>query len=318
MAAYTLRLDPWSADYDASVQVMTDDEPAGAVRSDVETAAWEAIAPQRPPARPLSFVDGVRRIEHRLVVEQDGRTVFGLLGSFAVGAVVADGAARVARAEVHRAACTGGGRLLPEPFVATLTNGIALEFAPETVPEDTPLAPVQALQTAMRRAEAILAEELAGDGQPVLLDGPLSFLLHQGPVVGFVKRLLRCYLPPRESELLTRLQVGERTPLFLVEDRRYPRYSWYTRLARGRAIQSALAGIVRLETGSAHGLAKARALADGITAALPALASTPRHDPRAPQNLHPIGALESRLRHLMGDTHLVRRAVEARLHREVA
>lgn len=316
--AYTLRLDPWSADYDASVQLLEDDEPASPVRCDVETPVWAALRPQVPPARPLSFVDGVRRIEHRLVVEHDGRTVFGLLGSFAVGAVAANGAARVTRAEIHRVACTGGGLLLPEPFVALLTNGTTLAFAPEATPDDTPHGPVQALQTAMRRAEAVLAEDLAGAGHPVLLDGPLSFLLHEGPVVGFVKRLLRCYLPPREAGLLPRLGVGERTPLFLVDDARHPRYSWYTRLAHGRAIQSVLAGIVRLETGSARGLEAARALADAVTAALPVLASTPRHDPRAPQNLHPIGALEARLRHLMGDTHLVRRAVEARLHEEVA
>jgi hypothetical protein len=170
----------------------------------------------------------------------------------------------------------------------------------------------------MRRAEAILAEELGAAGHPVLLDGPLAFLPHEGPVVGFVKKLLRAYLPVHESALLPALQVGERTPLFLIEDARYPRYSWYTRLARGRAIQSALAGIVRLETGSRRGLPAACALADSVTAALPPLASTPRHDPRAPQNLHPIGGLESRLRHLLGDAHLIRRAVEERLHQEVA
>jgi hypothetical protein len=152
----------------------------------------------------------------------------------------------------------------------------------------------------------------------VLLDGPLSFLPHEGPVVGFVKRLLRPYLPAAEFALLGRLAVGERTPLFLIEDARYPRYSWYTRLAMGRAIQSPLAGIVRLETGSRRGLAAVQAVADAVTVALPPLASSPRHDPRAPQNLHPIGGLESRLRHLLGDPHLLRRAVEARLHQEVA
>ena len=32
-------------------------------------------------------------------------------------------------------------------------------------------------------------------------------------------------------------------------------------------------------------------------------------DPRAPQNLQPVGALESRLRHLLGDPGLAYRAV---------
>jgi hypothetical protein len=284
----------------------------------VETADWLAVRPQLPPASPLAFVDGVRRIEHRLLVADEGRTLFGLLGSFAVGAVLADGEAHVIRAEVHRIASVGGGVLLPEPFTVAFGRGGPLCFTPEAAAENTPSAPLQGLQNAMRRAEAVLAEGLTGAGHPVLLDGPLSFLPHEGPVVGFVKRLVRCYLPAREGALLAPLAVGERTPLFLIEDPRYPRYSWYTRLASGRAIQSPLAGVVRLETGTRRGLDETRDLADAVTAALPALPSTAHHDPRAPQNLHPIGALEARLRHLLGDTHLIRRAVEARLHQEVA
>jgi uncharacterized protein len=319
MVAYSIRLDPWSADYDASIQLPdpADEKPAP-VRCDVESTAWAAIRPLQPPASPLAFVDGVRRIEHRLLVADEGRTLYGLLGSFAVGAVCANGTAHVTRADVHRIACVGGGVLLPEAFVVPFGRGGPLAFAPEAAAENTPTAPLQGLQNAMRRAEAVLAEEMAGPDLPVLLDGPLSYLAHQGPVVGFVKRLVRSYLPVREAALLVPLAVGERTPLFLIEDALYPRYSWYARLARGRAIQSPLAGVVRLETGTRRGLLPTRELADAITAALPALPSTARHDPRAPQNLHPIGGLEARLRHLLGDAHLVRRAVEARLHAEVA
>jgi hypothetical protein len=51
---------------------------------------------------------------------------------------------------------------------------------------------------------------------------------------------------------------------------------------------------------------------------LPRLASDPAHDPRAPQNLHPIGGLEHRLRRRLGDPLLVRRAIEAHLHAQLA
>jgi uncharacterized protein len=319
MVAFSIRLDPWSADYDASIQLPeVTDEPPARVRCDVERPDWAAVRPAAAPLSPLAFVDGVRRIEHRLLIADEGRTLFGLLGSFGVGAVCADGAAHVVRADVHRVACVGGGVLLPEPFVVPVGRCQPLAFAPEAAAENTPTAPVQGLQNAMRRAEAVLAEELAGTGLPVLLDGPLSFLAHEGPVVGFVKRLVRPYLPAREASLLVPLAVGERTPLFLIEDALYPRYSWYARLAWGRAIQSPLAGVVRLETGTRRGLPEALELADAVTATLPLLSSTSYHDPRAPQNLHPIGGLELRLRHLLGDALLIRRAVESRLHREVA
>ena len=47
----------------------------------------------------------------------------------------------------------------------------------------------------------------------------------------------------------------------------------------------------------------------GTAALLPVTGSEPHVDPRAPQNLVPIGALERELRHRMGDPGLVYRAL---------
>jgi len=44
---------------------------------------------------------------------------------------------------------------------------------------------------------------------------------------------------------------------------------------------------------------------------LPPLASVPHKDPRAPQNLVPIGGLERELRHRLGDQHVLYRALRA-------
>ena len=53
------------------------------------------------------------------------------------------------------------------------------------------------------------------------------------------------------------------------------------------------------------------ALADLTARVLPPLASTPHKDPRAPQNLVPIGGLERQLRHRLGDQRLLYRALRA-------
>jgi hypothetical protein len=50
---------------------------------------------------------------------------------------------------------------------------------------------------------------------------------------------------------------------------------------------------------------------------LPRFASDAARDPRAPQNLYPIGGLEAQLKHRLGDPAVVRRAIEAQLHSEV-
>ena len=314
---YTVRLDPWAADYEGGLQLLEleEDVPA-AVDTTVETGDWRPIRP--PPAAALkgiAFVDGVRRIEHRLLVEDEAHTVFGLLGSFAVGATQVDGRARVVHERVERVACVGGGLALSRLEAPVPGGKQTITFDPHTTPENTPVAPVQCLQNTMRRREAELAEALAAEGGVVFLDGPLTFVAESvRPVVGFVKRLLKPYLPPAPAAILRQLAPGERTPLFLIQAQT-PRYSWYVRLASGRPIDSTLAGIVRLETSGALGLGATRDLADACARELPRFASSPERDPRAPQNLYPIGGLETALRHLLGDHLVVRRAIESRLHR---
>ena len=316
---YSLRLDPWGAEYEGSIQVVDEDE-AVPVDIRVEQAGWCAIRPSpAPPPRRIAFVDGVRRVEHRLLIAHEDRTVFGLLGSFGVGAVLVDGRARVGHEAIGRVAVAGGGLVL-DAFRAPVNGRGSLLFEPRSEPENTPVAPVEGLQKAMRREEASLAERLSAEAEVevVFLDGPLTFLTAaRGKVVGFVKRLLRSYLDPSAHALLPRLEVGERTPLFLVPGKE-PRYSWYVRIARGRAIESALTGVVRLEARAVLGLAESKALADLSAREMPRFASTATHDPRAPQNLFPIGGLEARLKHLLGDPAVVRRAIEAQLHSEVA
>jgi len=55
------------------------------------------------------------------------------------------------------------------------------------------------------------------------------------------------------------------------------------------------------------------ALADVTAQVLPRLASAPHKDPRAPQNLVPIGGLERQLRHRLGDAALLYRALRGAL-----
>jgi uncharacterized protein len=316
-----MRLDPWPADYESALQLPSAAEaPPPAVDTTVETTAFLARRPE-PAARAerLLFVDGVRRVEQRLLIDGPRGTVFGLLGSLAVGAVETAAMARVVSARVRRVICSGDGMLL-DPFEGVLRHGPArLCFDPVAAAENTPMAPLAALQNEMRREEGLLAIELAASGAPVLLDGPLSFVSPAaGAVLGIVKRLQQIYLPAREAALLPALEVGERTPLFLIAHARHPRYSCYLRLARGRAIDAALAGLIRIEADTTLGLDETVRLADLAARELPRFASDAAHDPRAPQNLYPVGGLEVRLRHLMGDAFVIRRAIERYMARELA
>ena len=114
-------------------------------------------------------------------------------------------------------ACLGGGVALSRLEAPVPGGKQTIAFDPHTTPENTPVAPVQCLQNTMRRREAELAETLAKGGGLVFLDGPLTFVAESvRPVVGFVKRLLKPYLPPAQAAVMRQLAAGERTPLFLI------------------------------------------------------------------------------------------------------
>jgi hypothetical protein len=95
------------------------------------------------------------------------------------------------------------------------------------------------------------------------------------------------------------------------------RYAWYLRLVPLRVPWHDHAGVVRCEVPAGIGIDAAVRLADTVTALLPGFAGRPT-DPRAPQNLAPVGGLETWLRHRMGHPGIVRRAVLEWLSKEAA
>ena len=304
---FTLRVDPWAPEYDASLQLVeTEEEEAVPVDTSVEREAWGPVDPAPGPTPPLSIVDGVRRVELRVVSDSDDQIRFGLFGSAAVGAARLDTRAEIAEVQVRRFLVMGGGLLSGDRTIAA--TGGPLEFTGISVAENTSMAPLAGLQEQMRLSEAALADHLARrPGELVIVDGPLQPLRPPTAlIVGYVKRMQRGYLGPAEAPLLARLRAGQRTPVFAILDR-HPRYSWYVRLAPAAPFAHGFAGVARLEISQTTGLGEAIRVADLSARVLPRLASTPDRDPRAPQNLVPVGALEHHLRHRLGDPAWIRR-----------
>lgn len=324
----TIRLDPWRPDYGADVEPAPGvDEPTAAVDPDVETSDWSRPLVPEPPADselpeplrssgPLFFVDGVRRTDARLLVEEGERRAWGIAASYAVGAVASvGGRAVVERALVDRVLVVGGG--VAAPPVRLRIGWDELRYRPISVAGDDPAALELGVQHEMRQAEGSLAASLAGRGL-VVADGPLTYPLPaDATVVGVAKRMVRTYLGAPYAALLPRLEPGARSPLFAFGNQLLDRYAWYIRLVPLRPTWHELAGLVRCEVRSGRGLAVARAIADRVALELPRYAGRPGLDPRAPQNLAPIGALEADLRRRLGDGGLVRRALESELARAV-
>lgn len=318
-----LRLDPWATEYGSALQLDDEEDDAALPNVDCSVelacAEWRPIVPE--PSRrpePIAFVDGVQRLDARVTLEQEGETVFGALASVAVGAVRADTASAtlVEPLEVHRTLALAGPAAV-EP-IQVPCGSASLQFAPSFPPPGTD-SWRDAIDRLRRDLELRVGQRLA-DAAPalVVLDGRLRLRpAPSTPVVGYTKTLHRQYLSGDCRVVLPQLRARERCPLFRI-DEEVPLFSWYLRLSEPRAIDHSLAGIVRLETVAAIGRDQAIQLANQTTQYLPDFASPPERDPRAPQNLLPIGGLEAQLRHAMGDPTWVRRAIEQYLYREAA
>ena len=67
--------------------------------------------------------------------------------------------------------------------------------------------------------------------------------------------------------------------------------------------------MVRCEVSGDQAVEQAVQMADFSASTLPRFVSEPHKDPRAPQNLYPIAALERELRRRLGDARFVERAL---------
>lgn len=331
-APMVIRLLPWQPDYGPSMSFDIESEPSPIEPIDIriEHTVWAPITPAPLPYVPVQIVDGVRRTEaHTLEDIDDDTTLFGLFGSYAVGAVHCDigptrnshmikDSIRVERRYLHASD--------PTPNQVITSSATTVTFKSHKVKDATNSnALIGALTRAMLDDEAKLAEELSqNESVLTLLDGPLRSVRSPGRrIVGYVKRIQQWYIDAPERELLPTLQPGERTPLFLIppgtgleSGQLKGRYSWFVRLRQLNRVYHPLSGVMRLEASGTLSLEEATMLADATAQLLPRLSSAPGKDPRAPHNLVPVGALETMLTHRLGDRIWVQRLLTKYLDRE--
>ncbi len=322
-----ITLDPWGGDYGSQIttpQAVDADHPSAQVTGrQVEDGPWQprTPTPEQMPKR-TAVIDGVMRVDAPAVLGDEETRFLALFGSYAAGAVVIDRRVEIIEEQLDRLFIVGGGQSGHDVLVAAGTGGkIPLRYRRMSVSDLTPDSLRESLMTAMRRTENDLARKLSGEERLVLADGNLTFLGDSSSVVGVIKTIQRMYLAPPQAKILERLQPGERTPLFEFSgsSRRkgFEVFTCYLRLMNPRPIEHPFTGLARLEVKAGLGIQKATALLDQAARVVSTLASRAPKDPRAPQNLIPIGGLERRLRHRLGDPRLVRRCIEKALLNQV-
>lgn len=292
-------VDTWAPEYgtpsDGEAGESTAKVDAGV---ELPASEWRSLAPGVDARADVVFVDGVRRVDANLWIEQAGGVpVLGLCATYAAGVVRCNGQADTVAAVVERGLFTSAEGATD---IDTRHGVYRVKATAGTTPPDLWLG----IQQRMGELEGRVAVAQRDRGL-VVVDGPLSH--HQGisGAVGYVKTHHVHYLPPDLREVMLRLPAGRRTPVFLVSGVR-SFYSWYLRLA---VAPGPLGGLVRCEVSADRPPAEAAHIADRITGLLPRFASQEHKDPRAPQNLYPIGGLERTLRRRLGDQRLLFRAL---------
>lgn len=301
-----LRLEAWNPDYALPQVGLDDSSGVEGVITDLEPP-WQPLEPPAQEWGVLYFVDGRQRIDAVVANEYGQRA---LLVTLAAGALVRDdagirpaGEPRIERVLLH----VEGHEFEPVEISPFCYRPVALKG----ISDLRMLA--GRVNEQMRALEARLAQEL--EGGLVVLDGPIFVapgLTPREGVIGYAKTMWQRYLPPTEEHILSRLAPAQRTPIFRIpQNARRPLelFSWYMRLPLNPAAPfHSGAALLRVET-PAGDLEQARNLADLSVGLLCGLASSPSRDPRAPQNLIPVGGLELWLGRYMGQAEVVRRRI---------
>lgn len=286
-------VEAWDSDYGAPTDAELDDASDN-VDASVETRPedWKPLLPAAEPVPDVLFVDGVRRVDATLWIDQPPDfPAFALAATYAAGAVHCNGAAEIEVAEVERGLFTSASAA----DIPTATGVYEVKATKGTTSKELSVG----IQQRMGDLEAAVARQ-AGGGEVMIVDGPLPHARDIEHAVGFIKTHKVQYLPLELRSVLTSMPAGYRTPLFLTSTS-WSRFSWYLRLANHAGPAG---GLVRCEVNADMASAKAARLASKVSATLPRYASARHKDPRAPQNLYPIGGLERELRRRLGDRRL--------------
>lgn len=317
-------VDGWDPGYGTSSE-MDDDlgESSADVTTDIERPEnqWAAIDPPREVRAPgaVLFVDGVRRIEARIWIDnlsESGPATdasAALCASYAAGTVCCCSAgAHLLTAEPRR------GLFTIAPHAVDIRTWAGIYAVTQATPDPAQSLAV-ALSAALQRklaelevltaaaARTSLPEHGIADGDDLLvIDGPLRGRQHLPRALGYIKSHRSSYLPVDLHRMVGTLTAGQRTPVFKMGTS-WERHSWYLRLPCLPA--SPWAGVVRLECNADLDAAQAIELANLTQAMLPRFGSVEYKDARAPNNLYPIAGLERELRRRLGDARVLYRSL---------
>lgn len=337
-----IRPDYWQSVYTGSTEVtLTEQKRSYEVMSTTECRDLDHWTAVRVPATAfaevetvrLAFVDGVRRIDMHGIV--DGNPpYYGVFGSVAAGCMLMHGS------QVHDVAQALHDETVRHYFVTnspepdTLTVRLASDAScPFDITYDICSTPGrdpadfgQELNNLMQELEHDVAQKQVDrlDVQAVITDGPIPYehrlAAGTGKLAGIIKNVQEAYLPGAQFATVLSLRAAERTPIFEIryaDSSGSSKMSFFLRLRAITPFASQMSNLVRIEL-PVMGLTEAVHLANLASAIAVHYSSNLWGDTRAPQNMYPVGALETALKNRLGDQRFLRSVIMRTLARDEA
>jgi hypothetical protein len=314
MTAASFSVDPWDPSYGMAYgeemggESLQESSAELALDLELPPDQWRPLTadPELPVPGTILFLDGVRRIDARVWVHgSDPQPSPGIAASYAAGLVCLNGSARITDVTVERGLFTAA------PDAADIdsrhANYVASK-APGPGMDKLTLALQQHLSDAEVQLALLFRKDHPDANDLLFVDGPLRGRTHLDRTIGFIKTHHTTYLPAEQAAVVGALAPGQRSPAFGMGTS-WRRNSWYLRLPGSSG--APWSGVVRLECSADLPVPEVIRLAELSALVLPPLASSPHKDPRAPQNLIPIGGLERELRRRLGDQQLLYRSLRA-------
>ena len=291
---------PWSPEYGSPAGKEELEAPEADVDIEVDASKWAPIVVNATPADEVLFVDGVRRIDANLwIEEEDGTPMLALAASYGAGAVLCNHSARIVAHEIRRGIFTAAAAASP---IVTRHADYDVHPTRGIVAEDLWLG----LQQRMGELEGMIVASHTGGAthrrrRPAVASPPCARRgrIHQDPA--------RPVSPPEPSSD-SRAAPGRRPDSALSHHDELESLLVVSQapVEGCRADGRHRSGRSQRRSGS---LVSARRIADLTAATMCRYASAAHKDPRAPQNLYPVGQLERKLHHLLGDRELLYRSL---------
>lgn len=325
-----IRPDLWQSFYTGSMEVpLTEQKPSYSVLITTEChniGEWKAVpipdaARDEAASACVAFVDGVRRIDMHGVVEGNP-PYYGVFGSVAAGCMRMNGVhphdtgAALCDDEIRHYFVTNAPDLDVRnlPLVNDPSCPFDVKYEVHTCVGHDPAEFSYELNNLMQELEHRVAQQQidSSDVRAVMTDGPIPYehlvAAGTGKLAGIIKSVQQKYLEREQFATVLGLKAVERTPLFEI---RYPdssgssKMSFFLRLRDVTPFGSMTANLVRIEL-PVMALTEAVHLANLASAIALRYSSNLWGDTRAPQNLYPVGALETALKNRLGDHRLLR------------